>query len=208
MQGIPNSGKIFTTMKNKLLILSRTGSIIFTTQDLAVIWQEPNNRRLLETIKYYIRTKQLYSIGRGIYSTKDIQPDDLEKDITLSFKISQKIYPNSYISLFTALKYHGLIFQYYEETYSIAPKNIKRKIFNKQFIFKTMKDDIFTNEVGILSKEGYRIAGKERALCDTLYLFPNVSVDNIGEVNVKRVKEISKIYNNKSLIKRLNSLLN
>lgn len=195
-------------MTNRLLILNKTEKEIFTSQDLAVIWQEPNKRKLLETIKYYIRTKQLYSIGRGIYSTKDIKQNDLEKDITLSFKISQKISPNSYISLFTALKYHGLIFQYYEEIYSIAPKNIKREIFNKQFIFKTMKDDIFTNEVGILSKEGYRIAGTERALCDTLYLFPNVSVDNVDGVDIKKAKEIAKNYNNKSLIKRLNYLLN
>ena len=195
-------------MKNKLLILNKTKNGIFTTQNLGVIWQETNKRKLLEIIKYYIRTKQLYPIGRGIYSTKNIKQNDLEKDITLSFKISQKISPNSYNSLFTALKYHGLIFQYYEEIYSISSKNIKRKIFNKQFIFKTMKDDIFTKEIGILSKKGYRIAGAERALCDTFYLFPNVSIDNIEGVDIKKVKEISKIYNNKSLIKRLNSLLN
>jgi predicted transcriptional regulator of viral defense system len=194
-------------MVNKLLVLNKTGKEIFTTQDLAVIWQESNRRKLLEIIKYYVKTKQIYTIARGIYSTKDIKSSDLEKDITLSFEISQKISPNSYISLFTALKYHGLIFQHYEEIYSIASKNNKREIFNKQFIFKTMKDGIFRNDEGIPSEKGYRIAGIERALCDTLYLFPSMSIDNIDAVDIKKVREISKIYNNKSLIKRLNSLL-
>lgn len=188
---------------NKLLLLNKTNRKIFSTQDLSVIWQEPDRRKLLESIKYYLRTEQIYQISRGIYSTEEYNAKDIEEDLELSFKTAQKISPNSYISLYTAMKYHGLIFQYYSEIYSIAERNIKREIFNEDFIFKTMKDDIFRNEEGILNREGYRIASKERSFCDSLYLFPNIGIDNIEILDEEKVWEISRIYDNKSLNKRI-----
>jgi predicted transcriptional regulator of viral defense system len=188
---------------NKILQLNKTNKEIFSTQDLAVIWEEQDKRKLYETIKYYLRTNQLQQITRGIYSIEKLD----EKDTSLIFKISQKISPNSYISLYTALKYHGLIFQYYENIYSIGERNMEREVFNKKFIYKTMKDDIFRNEKGIISKNGYRIASKERALCDTLYLIPNVGIDNTESLDKKKVEEISRIYENKSLDKRLKLVL-
>jgi predicted transcriptional regulator of viral defense system len=201
-----NNGKIFTTNMNKMLKLDKTDRKIFSTQDLAVIWNQPDKRKLYETIKYYLRTNQLQQITRGIYSLEKLDEKDITKDITLAFKIAQKISPNSYISLYTALKYHGLIFQYYEDIYSIGERNMERGIFNKKFIYKTMKDDIFRNERAIISKNGYRIASKERAVCDTLYLIPNVGIDNIESLDKKKVEKISKIYGNKSLNKRLKLL--
>lgn len=192
---------------NKTLILNKTNKKIFSTQDLAVIWQESNKRKLFEVIKYYLRTKQLYQVSRGIYSIENLNEKDITKDISLAFKIAQKVVPNSYISLYTALKYHGLIFQYYEDIYSIGKRNMERGIFNKKFIYKTMKDDIFRNEQGVVDRDGYRIATKERALCDTLYLIPSASIDNVESLDKRKVEGISKIYSNKSLDKRLKSVL-
>jgi predicted transcriptional regulator of viral defense system len=189
-----------------MLKLDKTDRKIFSTQDLAVIWNQPDKRKLYETIKYYLRTNQLYQITRGIYSTEKLDEKDITKNISLPFKIAQKISPNSYISLYTALKYHGLIFQYYENIYSIGERNMERGIFNKKFIYKTMKDDIFRNERAIISPNGYRIASKERAVCDTLYLIPNVGIDNVEMLDKKKVEETSKIYGNKSLDKRLKLL--
>ena len=192
---------------NKILVLNKTDQKIFSTQDLAVIWKQPDKRRLLEIIKYYIRTNQLYQITRGIYSLEKFRKEYLAKDISLAFEISQKISPNSYISLYTALKYHGLIFQYYEDIYAIGERNLEREIFNKKFIYKTIKDDIFRNETGIITEDGYRIADKERAFCDTLYLIPNASVDNIESLDLTKVEDISRIYNNRALKKRINLIL-
>jgi len=192
---------------NKLLLLNKTNKKIFSTQDLGVIWEETNRRKLLEGIKYYLRTNQIYQISRGIYSLEKYSSKDIEENIELSFKIAQKISPNSYISLYTAMKYHGLIFQYYNDIYSIGKRNIKREIFNVEFIYKIMKDDIFRNTVGIKDRAGYRIASKERSFCDSLYLFPNIGVDNIDILDKERVWEISEIYENKSLNKRIKLLL-
>ena len=192
---------------NKLLLLNKTNQKIFSTQDLGVIWQEADKRKLLESIKYYLRTNQIYQISRGIYSTEKYNAKDIEENIELSFKIAQKMSPNSYISLYTAMKSHGLIFQYYDDIYSIGERNIKREVFNKNFIYKTMKDDIFRNTIGIYDREGYRIASKERSFCDSLYLFPNIGVDNIDILDKDRVWEISEIYENKSLNKRIKLLL-
>jgi predicted transcriptional regulator of viral defense system len=192
---------------NKLLLLNKTNKKIFSTQDLGVIWQEADKRKLLESIKYYLRTNQIYQISRGIYSIEKYNAKDIEENIELSFKIAQKMSPNSYISLYTAMKYHGLIFQYYDDIYSIGERNIKREVFNVKFIYKTMKDDIFRNDIGIYDREGYRIASKERSFCDSLYLFPNIGVDNIDILDKDMVWEISEIYENKSLNKRIKLLL-
>lgn len=192
---------------NKILFLTKTNKKIFSTQDLAVIWKEPDKRKLLETVKYYLRTDQLYQITRGIYSLERFTKEDISKSITLAFKISQKISPNSYISLYTALKYHGLIFQYYEDIYSIGQRNMEREVFNKKFIYKTMKNDIFRNEIGIIYKDGYRIASKERSFCDTLYLIPEATVDNLETLDIDKVNEISNIYDNKALKRRIKLIL-
>ena len=192
---------------NKILVLNKTNKKIFSTQNLAVIWKESNKRKVLEIIKYYLRTNQIYQITRGIYSIEEFSKEDISKNIFLAFEISQKISPNSYISLYTALKYHGLIFQYYEDIYAIGKRNLEREIFNKKFIYQTLKDDIFRNEIGIVSKDGYRIADKERAFCDTLYLIPEATVDNVESLDISRVEEISKIYENKALEQRLNLIL-
>jgi hypothetical protein len=78
--------------------LALSGKKVFTTEDLAVIWQIPQRRKLIESIKYYLREKRLTSIHKGVYAYgEDYTPLD----------IAQKLVPLSYISLYTTSQMHG-----------------------------------------------------------------------------------------------------
>ncbi len=182
----------------KLEKLISTKKNIFTIQDLGVIWGVDEHQKLLENIKYYLRKGRLKQIKRGVYATqKDYNP----------FKLAQKIIPLSYISFYTALAKHGVIFQYYDTIHSVALDYKKIEADYQKFTYHKIKPEIFFNNLGIEKKQGYQIASRERAICDSLYLKPKLAFDNLTKINSERILEISKIYNNKNLEKRINNLI-
>lgn len=184
-------------MKNNItniekLVLSQ--KLVFTTEDLAVIWQIPQRRRLIELIKYYLRAKRLTSIYKGIYGYgKDYTP----------FDIAQKLVPLSYISLYTTCQMHGLTFQYYKTVYAISQKSKKYKVGEQDFIYHRVKEQIFYNQLGLINNGRYIMADRERTITDCLYVYPNFAFDNLGRVDKEKLLAISKIYDNKMLEKRV-----
>lgn len=85
--------------------------------DLAILWQISDRSRLWESIKYYMRTKRLYSIQRGVYAlSEDYSP----------FEAAVKLFPPAYISFTTALAHHGVFFQYSSEVHDISLKSSTR----------------------------------------------------------------------------------
>ena len=51
------------------------------------------------------------------------------------------------------------------------------------------------------------MAGPERAICDSLYLFPNLAFDNLNSVNTQKLSQIATIYHNKRLIQSVKKLI-
>lgn len=177
--------------------LALCGKKIFTTEDLAVIWQIPKRRKLIELIKYYLREKRLTSIYKGVYGYGE--------DYT-SFDIAQKLVPLSYISLYTTSQMHGLTFQYYETVYAVSLKSKKYKIGNQNYVYHRVKEPIFYNKLGLVNNGRYIIADRERTITDCLYVYPNFAFDNLGGVDKEKLFTLSKIYNNKMLEKRVREL--
>lgn len=178
--------------------LALSGKKVFTTEDLAVIWQITKRRRLIELIKYYLREKRLDSIYKGIYAYGD--------DFT-PFDIAQKLVPLSYISLYTTSQMHGLTFQYYETIYAISLKSKKYKIRDQGYEYHRVKEPIFYNQLGLTNNGRYIIADRERTITDCLYVFPSVAFDNLRGVDKEKLLTLSKIYNNKMLEKRVIELI-
>lgn len=188
-------------MNNKVANIERlalSGKKVFTTEDLAVIWQIPQRRRLIELIKYYLREERLNSIYKGIYAYGD--------DYT-PFDIAQKLVPLSYLSLYTTSQMHGLTFQYYETIYSLSLKSKKYKLGNQGYVYHRVKEPVFYDQLGLVSNGRYTIADKERTITDCLYVFPNFAFDNLGAVDKEKLVALSKIYNNKMLEKRVKELI-
>ncbi len=188
-------------MKNNITNIEKlvlSGKLVFTTQDLAVIWQIPQRRRLIELIKYYVKQKRLQHIYKGVYA--------YGKDYT-SLDIAQKIVPLSYISLYTASQIHGLTFQYYKTIYAVSIKSRKYKIGEGGYVYYRVKEPIFYNEQGLVNNGRYVMADKERTITDCLYVFPRFAFDNLRGVDKEKLLVLSKIYNNKSLEKRVKELI-
>lgn len=174
----------------KLEKLVQSRNKVVTIQDLAVIWGVCERRKLLELIKYYVRKGRLKTLKNGVYAVSD----DYDK-----FELAQKIVPVSYISFYSALAFHGIIFQFYEEIHSVSLATKHVEINNQLFFYHKVKSDIFFNSLGIEEKEHYTIASPERSVCDSLYLKPNLAFDNLSKLNHQKLIEISRYYGNKSL---------
>ena len=178
----------------KLEKLLQSRKNIVTIQDLAVILGVYERKKLLEVIKYYVRKGRLKTLKRGVYAVSD----DYDK-----FELAQKIVPVSYISFYSALAFHGIIFQFYETIHSVALATKHIEINNQNFSYHKVKSDIFFDSLGIKEKGNYTIASPERSVCDSLYLKPNLAFDNLTKLNYQKLTEISRCYGNKSLERQI-----
>ena len=186
--------------------------IIFSTQDIKKA--DPNfyNQRLSEWQKRGIIVK----LRKKYYTFSDLEFD--ERSL---FLIANTIYPPSYISLEVALSFYNLI---PEGVYSITSvSSNKTDDFQTKFgrfTYQHIKPQLFFG-YRFDQHEGrsIKIAEPEKAVLDFLYLNPSLKTrDDFSELRVnehefKAVISKSKLlkyshqFNNKSLAKRLNTLL-
>lgn len=182
----------------RLEILQKTGFNIFTTDDLMVLWDVTNRRDVIESIKDYIRRERMYSIKRGIYS--------LDKDYDVN-ELAQKLLSPSYISYYSALAIHGIIFQKYSEIHCFALYSKDFNINDQKFIYHKINEDVLSIQEGIISEGKYTIASAERAICDSLYLNKTIAFDNLRNIDIEKLEKISRIYSNKRLEKDIKKLI-
>lgn len=183
--------------KIELLIASKQS--VFTTQDLGLVWQIPGKRKLFEIIKYYLRSKRLQSIYKGLYVIPEVRTPSPNE-------IAQKLVPLSYISLSTALAFHGINFQYDSAIHAASLTSRRYKINDQVYVYHKIKDVVFFDQAGLENRTTHTIASPERAVCDTLYFFPDWSFDNLDKINKNKLLELSVIYLNKKLEQRVKKL--
>ena len=176
------------------LILIDSGKV-FTIRDLAVIWGYTELSKVQDLVVYYINKSKLFRLKNGLYSTVP-SPNN--------YLIAQKALRPSYISFYSALKYHGMVFQWYDTVFSASLKSRKISIQNTNYEYDQLKQEIFFDPLGVIQENGFHIAGPERAMCDTLYRDKNATFDNLDKIDPSLLKEVAKIYNQKSLNKAIN----
>lgn len=180
------------------LLLSASQSV-FTVDDLAVLWQVPDRAKLWESIKYYLRTNRLHSIQRGVYAlTRDYSP----------FEAAVKLFPPAYISYTSALAYHGAFYQYSSEIHAMAQASKRLEVKSGQVcVYHQLKNSVLLNQTGIEKKDGFWIATLERAICDTAYLVPSFTFENLGRADPQKLAQLPKIYGNHALQKRIEEII-
>ena len=123
-----------------------------------------------------VKNGDCFQIVKGLYETDKNVP---------SFLLAASIYGPSYISFEYALSYYGLIPEMvYEVTSATFKKNKTKRYITDfgSFYYRDIPSSAFPYFV-FLNKEGdyyYRIASKEKALCDLLYTMP--PADNVKEL--------------------------
>lgn len=177
-----------------LTTLYRQPQSVFTSQELALLWQEDNKDHLKAKISYYVKQSALRHLRRGIYA-KDEHYNPLE--------LATSIYRPSYISFETVLQAKGLIFQHYDSIFVAASWPRELVIDKNKFVFRKLKNEVLYNNQGIVNKNNYNIATPERAFLDMIYLFPRYYFDNLRPLDWEKCHQLVNLYSNKQLVKRL-----
>ncbi len=144
--------------------------LIFSLNEIRVIDSNFHRRRLNEwQDKGYIK-----KVIRGYYIFSDLQ---LSEEIL--FKIANRIYLPSYVSLESALSYYHLI---PESVYGITSISTRRTYHFKtsigEFTFRTVKPKLFFgyNLMGYKDQH-LKMASIEKALLDYFYLHPDIETE-------------------------------
>lgn len=184
------TNKVRTVTLRKIETLLASPARVFTVGDLAVAWRVPDEVSLYSNIHYYIRTGRLRSVYKGVYALGDYT----------AVELGQKLVTPSYVSFYTALAAHGIIFQVYEEVHLMARISKRMVVDGTPFVYHTLKGPIFFDYTGIEDRGTYSMAGPERAICDSLYLVPGLAFDSLRGVDRNRLVEIARLYGNKRLV--------
>ncbi len=181
----------------KIIELYNSKNTIFSLDELKnIFWI--SNIQVLKNKIWFLKSKWiLYSPTRWIFYLKDKQIN--------KFELANKIYSPSYISFFSALYIHSIIFQYQDDVYLAYKKTDTKKILDFEIKLKTLKKEILLNPSWIINNGLYSIATPERAFLDTIYLFWDIHFDNISKLDYKKIIELIPIYKNKPLEQKAKS---
>ena len=184
--------------------------MIYDFQSLRIKYKKYSN--IYQKINNECKKGILVKIKRGLYT------DDLYNDKEV---IANICYNPSYISFEYALSYYGVIPEFVSTFTSATFGKKNNKIYHMKdctFDYKNVPDEVFPMGILIMknSKDiSYKIASKEKALCDLLYskypvrsikdlktlLFEDMRIDEneFLKMNVEFIKEIAPLYHSNSL---------
>ena len=159
---------------------------IFSTNDLAILWQIVNRNTLRTTIKRYLANQTLFSIRRGLYSVVPLNK--------LDPKLLGTSYVNGfcYVSLQTVLAENGLINQQPRAITLIGARSQTFSLAGNEYICKKMKPLYLQNLEGISLDEDYPQATLARAIADIWYYNSRFYLDHAQTRFIKQAKAISK----------------
>lgn len=184
--------------------------MIYDFQSLRIKYKDYSN--IYQKINNECKKGILVKIKRGLYS------DDLYNDKEV---IANICYNPSYISFEYALSYYGVIPEFVSTFTSATFGKKNNKIYHMKdstFDYRSVPDEVFPMGILIMknSKDiSYKIASKEKALCDLLYskypvrsikdlktlLFEDMRIDEneFLKMNAEFIKEIAPLYHSNTL---------
>jgi predicted transcriptional regulator of viral defense system len=144
---------------------------VFTEEDLKLVFAGKTETAILSMLSRALRTKQIEKVKRGVY----VFGDELRRHPISKFNLANKIYFPSYVSLESALAYHGLIPEAVYTTTSACQLRKKKKFATPygDFSYDYIPCSPFflgveSQKIGIAS---VLLANPFRALFDFLYVY-------------------------------------
>lgn len=175
----------------------RSPKTVFTFEDVALLWGEPNVQSARVRLSYYVGRGKLYRIRRGIYA-KDRNYNKLE--------FATRLYPPSYVSFETVLAREGLIFQFHGAVSVASCLTRDIEVDGQTYSFRKVKMSVLTNPMGIENRDEISLASKERAFLDTFYLRGDYHFDNLSSLDWEKAFGMLPIYQNQTMERRVRRL--
>ena len=153
-----------TTKINKEQVLLEQGKSIFTTTDLAVLWEIDNQNTLLKTLSRYESKGTLKRLAKGVYTKKkieDLHPFEIGCAIGGAY---------SYISAESILAQSGIIMQEVTEVTMFGKVTKVFEINNIKYSVRYLNPKYLLNRIGINYKDNYYAASLLRAVADIQHI--------------------------------------
>ena len=166
--------------------IAAMGQIIFHAKDLANLWRIGNENTLYATLSRYVKKGLLFRAHKGLYAIKPIDHID---PIMLGIKALRRF---AYVSAETALAHYGIIQQETREITLVSDISKRFTIGPHHYRCRKLNDQYLHNTMGIIVKNGYKIATVPRAVADLLYFNKNAHFDAKNVIDWKQVKIIQK----------------
>lgn len=180
-----------------LTAILKSKKTVFTSKDIAILWQDSGTPATWVRIGYYVKKGDLIRLRKGLY----IKSKDYNK-----LELATRIFTPSYISFETVLAKEGLIFQVYDQIFVASYTTRKITVDGQEYSFRKLKEDVLNNSLGVENNHEMSIATKERAFLDTLYIHNDYYFDNLRSLDWDRVFQILPIYNNQRMTKKVRLL--
>lgn len=180
-----------------VLKLYKAKNTVFTIDEIALLLRESDRDALKSKINYYVKQGVIKSVRKGIYVKSDYNV----------LELATKIYTPAYISLETVLEKEGVIFQHYKTIFAASYLSRKIEVDKNEIRFRKIKKEILINKAGVIEKDNYFIATKERAFLDALYLYKDYYFDNLDILDKKKISSLLKIYRSGKFSKKVKKIL-
>lgn len=180
-----------------ILKLYQLKNTVFTLREMGLIFRDISSENLKARANYYARRGKLKNVRRGIYAKLEYNP----------YELAIRVYTPSYISLETILQSNGIIFQQYSTIFVVSYLTRQIAVDGNTIQYRRIKEEILLNERGIIQKENYAEASKERAFLDLMYLYKDYYIDNLSSLDKEKVFSLLDIYQSKILTKRITEML-
>jgi len=188
-----------TTKRSFLDILLRSSQTVFSTKDIAILWQETDAKTITNRLRKYVSVGKLVRVHRGFYA-KDTQYN--------RYELATRIYTPAYVSFESVLAQAGVIFQHYTTIYVASYISRTLTVENTVITLVRMKPSFLSNTAGITHTDGYAVASTERAFLDRLYYSPRYHFDNLDPIDWGLVDRLLPLYQNQRLEKTVPLLKN
>lgn len=178
-----------------LLNLHKMSQTVFTLRDISLLFPGVPYENLKKRMSYYVASHGLVKLRRGVFAKSSYN----------ALELANKLYAPSYISLETVLQKAGITFQYYKRTFAISYLSREVTVDGHTIEYHKIRDDILTNNQGVLTEGMVIIASPERAFLDTIFLHQDYPFDNLSTLHWETVMSLQHIYHNNALVNRVNA---
>lgn len=178
--------------------LRASGKTVFTVQDCLLLF--PTTKA--QTVRnFFQRMKKKWIMHQAQWWIWTLKEYD-------HYELFSKLKKNSYISCETVLKQAGVIFQRQGNTITwISDNSIQKSVDGWNYTYRKIQSTILLEPAWIIHANHYAIATPERALCDIIYLSPDMYFDDLSSLSQEKIKVLSQYYPPR-VLSRLTKLFN